>query len=63
MYINDFLQNVEQKTEIIETPIIENKSENMISRKDPLFWCLYICVCGYDEYLLLKHNVDNTIIS
>ena len=64
MYINDFLQNVEQKAEIIETPIIENKSENMISRKDPLFWCfLYISVYGYDEYLLLKHNVDNTIIS
>ena len=63
MYINDFLQNVEQKAEIIETPIMENKSENMINRKDPLFWCLYISVYGYDEYILLKHSIDNTIIN
>ena len=63
MYVNNFLQNVEQKTEINETPIIENKSENMINRKDPLFWCLYISVYGYDEYLLLKNSIDNTIIN
>ena len=63
MYINDFLQNVEQKAEIIEKPIMENKSENMINRKDPLFWCLYISVYGYDEYILLKHSIDNTIIN
>jgi len=64
MYDYEYLKTIDHdKKEEIKEVIVEEKNDNLINRKDPLFWCMYISVYGYDEYVLLTSGIDNAIIN
>ena len=64
MYDYEYLKTLDNdKKEEIKEVIVEEKNDNLINRKDPLFWCMYISVYGYDEYVLLTSGIDNAIIN
>ena len=64
MYDYEYLKTIDHdKKEEIKEVIVEEKNDNLINRKDPLFWCIYISVYGYDEYVLLTSGIDNAIIN